>query len=392
MRKLAFRAGEKPRREKLYRDLRESLRRGEFHPGDKFYSDRALMRSRSLSLVTVRAALDRLVEEGLLERHRGSGTYVTNLMPVVLGLRIESPAERTTPSRKATPNRLRIGFAPQVRGLTPTVVEFYRALFERAEQGGHLIQVLPRWDGSKSLDAYLESLEIRFLDAVIWSAPQAGSLPALRRFKEHGLPLVVVRSHFLEESFHEISTDYTQGIYLATSHLLRAGHERVALVIGIAAHRTIEQGERGFELSFQECRHGYTRALLSEGLTPHDGLILEQDYGRTPNLVLPFLERVQPSAVIFSTSSMLMKYLNSDGLKRWPVPAKLSIITNDNKLPMIRERWPETAGWTWLHEPSDVLGRMAVEKAIRLCRQSEPTTRTLVPMTLVEGNSVAKFR
>jgi len=92
MKRLAFRGGEKTRRERLYRELRETLRRGKFQPGDKFYSDRALIRNRGLSLVTVRAALDRLVEEGLLERRRGSGTYVTNLMPAVLGVRFVSPA------------------------------------------------------------------------------------------------------------------------------------------------------------------------------------------------------------------------------------------------------------------------------------------------------------
>ena len=390
MKRLAFRAGEKPRWEQLYRELREQLRRGKFAPGARFHSDRALMRSRRLSLITVRTALDRLVADGLVVRRRGSGTYVTRLMPTMLGLRVEPSPARPHAPRKVAPKRLRLGLIPHVRGWSPAFVPIYREVCERAAQDGHQVHILPQWDRQQPFEAYREALDLSFVDALIWAVPPVECLGLLREIRQSGLPLVLIKGHFVEEPFHEIATDTMQGVYLATDHLLRAGHERVALVIGPSASRTVERGERGDELTFSECKQGYVRALLSARIAPNDALVLEQEYGRERGRALAFLERRQPTAVVFTASSFLLKFLGGEGLKRWPVPGKLSVISVDNKHWTLTARWPETKNWTWLHEPFDVLGRMAAETALRLCRQNEPPSRMLVPMTLLEGNSVAK--
>lgn len=58
-------------REALRREIIRTLRPGDRAPGDRTVQDRF-----SVSRVTARRAINDLVQEGLLERRRGSGTYV----------------------------------------------------------------------------------------------------------------------------------------------------------------------------------------------------------------------------------------------------------------------------------------------------------------------------
>ncbi|MFN2362683.1 MAG: GntR family transcriptional regulator, partial [Halarsenatibacteraceae bacterium] len=64
----------------LYRQLENEICRrvkeGELKPGDKLPSERTLCCLLDISRMTVHRALDNLVQTGLLEKERGSGTYV----------------------------------------------------------------------------------------------------------------------------------------------------------------------------------------------------------------------------------------------------------------------------------------------------------------------------
>ncbi len=56
--------------------LKGMIASGEYQPGDKIPSESSISRSYGLSLMTVRQAVGILVEQGLLRRVHGSGTYV----------------------------------------------------------------------------------------------------------------------------------------------------------------------------------------------------------------------------------------------------------------------------------------------------------------------------
>ena len=58
--------------------LRESLARGEWRPGDLMPSEQELQRRFEVSRVTIRQAMNLLVNEGLIFRQRGRGTFVAH--------------------------------------------------------------------------------------------------------------------------------------------------------------------------------------------------------------------------------------------------------------------------------------------------------------------------
>ena len=64
---------------RLAEDIRGRIMAGEYRYGGRIPSEAALCKSSGLALLTVRQALGVLVEEGLLERFPGRGTYVKEL-------------------------------------------------------------------------------------------------------------------------------------------------------------------------------------------------------------------------------------------------------------------------------------------------------------------------
>ncbi|HZH27301.1 MAG TPA: GntR family transcriptional regulator, partial [Azospirillaceae bacterium] len=65
-----------PLYERVKEALAERVRGGEWAPGDALPSEAALAGAYGVALGTVRRAVSDLVEDGLLERRQGSGTYV----------------------------------------------------------------------------------------------------------------------------------------------------------------------------------------------------------------------------------------------------------------------------------------------------------------------------
>ena len=73
------------------RRIEDLLLQGRYRAGDRIPPETELVAALGVSRVTVRAGLARLVERGLLERRRGSGTF---LVRPPVGARLHSGLER----------------------------------------------------------------------------------------------------------------------------------------------------------------------------------------------------------------------------------------------------------------------------------------------------------
>jgi GntR family transcriptional regulator len=60
-------------------DIKEKIKKGELNHGDMIHSENELKDMYSVSRMTVRQALNNLVNEGYLYRHKGKGTFVNNI-------------------------------------------------------------------------------------------------------------------------------------------------------------------------------------------------------------------------------------------------------------------------------------------------------------------------
>ncbi|NEG90021.1 GntR family transcriptional regulator [Bifidobacterium aerophilum] len=67
-----------PLYEQMTSALRQQIRSGALAPGDKLPTENALVDALHVSRTTVRQAMDQLVDEGLVIRHRGRGSFVAS--------------------------------------------------------------------------------------------------------------------------------------------------------------------------------------------------------------------------------------------------------------------------------------------------------------------------
>ncbi|MEX0760196.1 MAG: winged helix-turn-helix domain-containing protein, partial [Tistlia sp.] len=74
-------AAEQPLFRQLYGQLREAILAGRLGGGQRLPSSRLLAGELGCSRNTVLGALDQLLAEGYLEGRRGSGTYVSSVLP-----------------------------------------------------------------------------------------------------------------------------------------------------------------------------------------------------------------------------------------------------------------------------------------------------------------------
>lgn len=90
----------------LAQRLAQSIHDGRFRPHEALPSERLLSESLSLSRVTARKAIDRLAEQGLIVRRRGSGNYIAP--------KLDQPLARLTSFSEELRQR---GFEPSSRWL-----------------------------------------------------------------------------------------------------------------------------------------------------------------------------------------------------------------------------------------------------------------------------------
>ncbi|ALT79421.1 MULTISPECIES: GntR family transcriptional regulator [unclassified Roseateles] len=93
----------------LAQKLAQAIRDGVFQADEALPSERVLSEQLELSRVTARKAIDRLVEQGMIVRKRGSGNYIAP--------KLEQPLSRLTSFSEELQQR---GFKPSSRWLTRT--------------------------------------------------------------------------------------------------------------------------------------------------------------------------------------------------------------------------------------------------------------------------------
>jgi LacI family transcriptional regulator len=220
--------------------LRAELGRGAWEPGTLIPSERELCQRFGVSSITVRRALRDLVQDGLIYRETGVGTFVAQTRRrrriglVVAGFRGESWRQR---------GRM---FGDLIGGIG-----------EIAWQHNALLSVVSVED-EEDLAEYLASVgrEGQFDGLLIRPIgdlePRQVLVPDGK-----GVPLVVIKRYHESDAWPCVVPDDVRAAEMATAHVLAQGHRRVGAILGPAKQQL-----------FRDRRLGYERALRRAGIEP----------------------------------------------------------------------------------------------------------------------------
>jgi LacI family transcriptional regulator len=232
--------------------------------------------------------------------------------------------------------------------------------------------MLSLFDGSEGPDGmYQRVLRSAYLDGVIVASATVED-PLIPRLLRDDVPFVLVGRH-PDKRVTYVDVDNVGGARMATEHLIRLGHKRIATVAG-----PLDM------LSAQDRLDGYRQALEAHGLPVDHALIAEGDYREGGGMAgAKKLLAASPTAIFVASDIMAigaLKALRQEGME---VPRDIAIASFDD-LPIATAVQPAL---TTIRQPIDRLGPIAVQLLLDLVNcplgSAVAPQRLLLPTELV---------
>lgn len=322
-----------------------SINNGHFKPGDKLPSEHALAEQFETSRQTVRHATEELVERGLLERQRGSGTYVCG-------------------------TAFQDGFAPKRIGVITTYLDDYifpgiiRGIEDVLTAQGYNISLgithNRHTDETSCLQRILDDNVCGLIVEGTKSSFPSPNLPLFEELRSRGTPMVFLNGYYREFSQCGVFQDDVAAAKLLTEHLLENGHRKFAAVF------------KGDDLQGLKRFEGMSLALTEAGIAIDDQRILWfttediPDYfsGEMDSFVL---KRLGDATALLcyndQIAAAMIELLKRNNLS---VPEDLSLVSFDNS-PLAAD---VAYGVTSAIYPSSEIGSAAAKLLLRCIRDN----------------------
>lgn len=336
----------------------------ELHPGDKLYSENELSEMFGLSRQTVRHAIGILEEEGLVERIRGSGTYV---------------GSRRGTIRKKTMNIAVIStyvdgyiFPPTLQGIVQTL-----------SAAGYMTQIAFTNNRVENERRILEGiLEKDNVDGVIVEATKSAlpnpNLEYYRELQKRQIALLFFNCKYPELDAPIVALDDQKVAEVAVDYLLEQGHRKIGGIF------KADDGQGRLRYV------GYINALLKAGISVDDRKILwidTEDQKDLKNIRGSVLRRLTDCTGVFCYNDEvafgLIEMLQKEGFR---VPGQLSVVSVDaSDLSLLSE--PRI---TSIPYPMEELGQKAAENMLHLIEEADYDGNYLYRPEILVRDSVKK--
>lgn len=202
--------------EEIMRWVKNKLEDGTIKAGDRIESEYQLCSRFSVSRQTVRHAISVLENEGIVERRRGSGTYIKS------SVNIEEKEHKTM----------------QVAVMTTYVQEYiFSSIIEEIERelsrAGYGMQISFTNNTIEKERFILKNiLEKNMVDGLIAETTKSGlpnpNLDIYRKIMQKGIPVIFINSHYKELDAPHVSLNDKMAGKMVTEHLIRCGHRNIA--------------------------------------------------------------------------------------------------------------------------------------------------------------------
>jgi DNA-binding LacI/PurR family transcriptional regulator len=359
---------------KIYNQLSTDIMSGVYLPGTKVPSEKELSNQYGVSRITSKRALEKLVEEGLIERIPGKGSFVR-----------EAPSSGKNPSASSLGKDSLIGVV-----LADFADSFGTRLLywieSRCRELGYSI-VLRRSQDDKTLEeqSIQELLRLGVLGIIIMPVHGEYYSETILRLVLDKFPLVFVDRQLegLEASF--VGTDCVAAALRGVDYLFELGHRSISFVSPKSAHTsTIEARLDGFVRCHAEHGIAIDRDLLITDLE----MIVSLDYLKTKQeenilrvqeLLSSHKEISAVFAEEFSVALVVHESARRIGLD---VPRDLSILCVDYPYFALAPIF-----YTHIRQFEDKMGSIAAEMMVKKINENGPVEKVLLPFELVYGLS-----
>lgn len=333
-------------------------------PGDRFYSENEICEAHGVSRQTVRQALAILEQKGVLQRKRGSGTYVANnaLPPL-------------TP--EGTNHNIGVISTYFSDYIFPGIITGIEQVLSENGYGMQLAITGNKVQNEEK--ALLNMLEQRVSGLIV--EPTKSALPSpnaelYREIKARGIPLVFFNAQYPWADFPLVAIDDVMAGRLATQCLLDAGHKDVAAFLQLDDY----QGHLRYK--------GYMQSMAAAHRPVDTNRVIWyatedfQDLFAAPERILARIKGC--TGIVCYNDQLAFKLLEFCKAQGIEVPRQLSIVGIDNaELSSLCD-----PPLTTVAHPMQQLGAKVAQGVLALVQQPAAKVGHLFEPKLIERASV----
>lgn len=345
----------------VYESLLDKIRNGTHASGALLPSERELSAAFKVDRLTVRRSLEMLVNEGLIEKKPGLGTWVRSLPPRLSSTFSSGNIVFVLPRSANLIDRIT---EPCISDL------FYRIQNELTREGFQLIYTTV--DKDDELPVHLSGPGVAGILFV-------SQIPKylLEEVRKLGHPTVVV--NHTDEYFPSILPDRENGSHQAVSHLIALGHRRIAFISGIPSYQSSQASFRGYKHALVDADMDWKKQTVREGDWTFDGgyramkSILEDD-------------QKLPTAVFAANDMTALGAMEAVREAELNVPRDISIAGFDN----VEQGSQASPKLTTVNMDTELMAKAACQKLIYTIQSGQiHSVKIIVPAQLIVRESTA---
>jgi len=211
-------------------------------------------------------------------------------------------------------------------------------------------------------DMYQRVLHNGYLDGVIVASAPLDDPIVPNLLRDH-IPFISVGRH-PNEDVHYVDVDNVGGARMAVEHLIRLGHQRIAIIAG---RQDMVHGQARLE--------GYRQAMGARRVPVREELIAEGDYTESGGMeCMQSLLAASPTAVFVGSDTMAIGALKALRQAGQRVPQDVALVGFDD-IPMASAIEPPL---TTVRQPIRQMGALAVETLLDLIEHPGSGPRRIV--------------
>lgn len=318
---------------------------GTFEPHQKISSESELMKQFNVSRHTVRLALGDLVNEGLLYKEQGSGTFVSD--------RLSKPQPITQFNKK----NIAIVVTYISDYIFPSIIRGAERVLSKEGYQVSLFSTNNDHDNEKRI---LETIiEQRFDGAIIEPTKSAIANPNINYYlnlEALNIPYVMINAYYDELEPISVTVNDEKGGFLQTEHLIKSGHKNI-----LGFFKTDDmQGMKRMK--------GFIKAHREYNLPINPKNIITYTTSEKNTKPAEYLNDIltsssdRPTGIICYNDELAMKLLDVIRQNNLQVPSDISIVGFDNSfLSEVSE-----VKLTTIEHPKTDLGIMAAKMILNL--------------------------
>ncbi|HEX2909517.1 MAG TPA: GntR family transcriptional regulator [Chloroflexia bacterium] len=373
----------------VYNSILDEIKSGKLAKGDRIPSEKELTEQFKVSRITSKKALEILVQDGVVERMRGKGSFVSKNLPNLA--RLETLHASLTAAEKEEEELEGPVIGLILEGFAASYgLNLLGAIEQRCSERGCFLMMKRTYARQEIEEQAIKAFQHVGVDGlIIYPVHDNYYNTSLLRLVLDKFPLVLVDRYLKGIAACAVYTDNRLAAQKLTEYLIELGHREIAFVSPPQENTsTIEERVQGFTTAFTEYDTMPVQPHLLTSLYSTLPTDSHSDALRADEAALVSFINANPQLTAFvaceyAIAVLIRRVLTGMGKR---VPEDYSIVCFDSPGEDFGEPF-----FTHVQQDEDGIGRAAVDLILKQLQGESAPLQTNIDFRIIEGSSTLRL-